>query len=666
MAVSYTPLNQHPSPTASRRGSGDLESHADDCSAEKPFRMTLRQRQLVGLLAFVWLLCLYVALKFMEAAQASHHSPLLLSTNALLQTTDLYHTLTLPLLQLSNRTELISSRCGSNTLAPHLLSFLSNNLNSDLHPQDANISPPTSAASRQWSTEKYLFAMVLKNSENILPDLLTRVMEIISILGPEHCHLSIVDHASTDGTPAVLDLFISFLESYNGGAFQESGAEGKEGKEARRATEQEPKATRRQGHISYTIRTLAASDLSLESSATIKNLAIEPLVGKSSTAAMTLSAEYAGSIRTNSDIRKQMTGQKVQEESPFDNIILLEPVVTCAEDILELVFQSRLQNADLTCGMDLHLDGKASDSKLLRIKHEEAYDNSATRDILGRRPHNEVDHRDVFSTDPETQTRFEKRLPFQVQSCWSSAVVLRLSPLVLSALPFSTGAPAQDAVSSEPHSLQEPGPEVNRGCDDSDERMVLSDKLWKQPLTQQQQQQPAKSQSDHVARVVVVPAVHFASSAHEYMLQGLFNGWGLWPSTAQQYRDALEAKFVAMSRHPLYGYRPSTSSYGYIPRVKEEKGQIETDVTLEGEVGVVKDEKSSKLKGAEVEGVSSNEDGNRSPLLIPEEVLPLLKAQLEDINAVFGVRDIEDAVLTKQEAELIVEWRDRSRQGAEC
>ncbi|KAF9983418.1 hypothetical protein BGZ75_005144 [Mortierella antarctica] len=511
--------------------------------------------------------------------------------------------------------------------------------------------------------------MVLRDSETILPDLLTRVMETVAILGPEHCHLSIVDHASTDGTPAVLESFISFVESYNRGAFLESVAEGKE---ARRATEQEPKVGKGPGHISYTIRTLSASDISSENAATIKNLAIEPLLGKPYTAAMALSEEYAGSVRTNSDNSMRTTDQRAQGKAHFDSVILLEPVVTCAEDILELVFQSRLQNADLTCGMDLHLEGKASDSKLLGIKREEAYDNSATRDILGHRPHSEVGHRDVFSTDQETQTRFEKRLPFQVQSCWSSAVVLRLSPNVLSALPFRTGDPDQDAApSSGAHSLQEPRQEVSHVCTLSDERMVLSDALWKQQSTQQQQQTsgtPTESQSSHVARVVVVPAVHFASSAHDYTHQGFFNGWGLWPSTAQQYRDALEAKFVAMSRHPLYGYRPSTSSYGYIPRVKEEKVQIETDTTLDGGGGEEEGTKSgdrSKLEGAGVEALNSN-DELMSPLLIPEEELPLLKARLEDINAVFGVQDIEDAVLTKQEAELIAEWRDRSRQGAEC
>ncbi|KAF9948287.1 capsular associated protein, partial [Mortierella alpina] len=289
--------------------------------------------------------------------------------------TDLYHTLTLPLLQLSNRTELISSRCGSNTLAPHLLSFLSNNLDDDVHPQDLDVSSPTPATSRQWSTEKYLIAMVLKDSEAILPDLLTRVMETISILGPEHCHLSIVDHASTDETPVVLDMFVSFLESYNRGAFLESSTTTTtttHGKKVRGVTEPEPKTSRRPGHITYTIRTLSVDDVSSENAATVENLAIEPLLSQSSAAAtMALPAEYAGSVRTNSDHGMQTTGQRAQEDARFDSVILLEPVVTCAEDILELVFQSRLQNADLTCGMDLRLEGKASDSKLLGIKREE-------------------------------------------------------------------------------------------------------------------------------------------------------------------------------------------------------------------------------------------------------------------------------------------------------
>ncbi|KAI7823517.1 cryptococcal mannosyltransferase 1-domain-containing protein [Gamsiella multidivaricata] len=352
MAILYTPVSQRSSSPDHSRSIGDLESHGDRDHAKKPLQLTLPQRQLVGVLVFVWLLCLWVWLKVLEA-NAAQRSPLLLSTNVLLNTTDLYHTLTLPLLRLTNRTKLISTRCGSTTLAPHLLTFLSN----DLYDLSQQTPPPPPAdgespiitqAHRRPS--RYLIAVVLQDSETVLPDLLSRILEVIAVLGPNNCHLSIVDRASTDKTRETLRFLSRFLDDYN-----EENTQSLDGYTLGRSKERETikqtgdklaGAESRRRHLSYTITTLVPRDNSLKQTTGTRNMALRALLDRGS------EELFDEEVVRNKAVAEEQTEHGEVKES-FDEVILLDPVVTCAEDILELIFQSRLQNADLTCGMDI-------------------------------------------------------------------------------------------------------------------------------------------------------------------------------------------------------------------------------------------------------------------------------------------------------------------------
>lgn len=80
MTVGYIPVSQrssHPS-TGGRRSNSfnsedsdidrDLESQG--LQAQKPFRLSLGQRQLAGLIVFVWFVCLWIGLKLMVTWQA--------------------------------------------------------------------------------------------------------------------------------------------------------------------------------------------------------------------------------------------------------------------------------------------------------------------------------------------------------------------------------------------------------------------------------------------------------------------------------------------------------------------------------------------------------------------------------------------------------------------
>lgn len=327
-----------------------------------------------------------------EAAQYSHRSPLLPTTNALLDTPDLYHSLTVPLLDLVNRTKLISTRCGATTLEPHLLSFLTNDLVGSPFSLSSTTSTTTTSSSNddtlvdttKTTTEKpaagalikrtrpyrYLFALVLQDSETIISDVLTRTLETISILGPDNCHLSVVDHASTDATKEMLRMLKEFLDMYNRGDIQQlsstpsssssSSQLGAVEKRAAEVTEKVERGVRGQSqdkmnaakkdkkqkqYLAYTITTMTARDTSVENVARIKDLALDPLLAAASSSEVVVSG---GADKNGAK------GEGEEDEAvAFDRIILMEPVVTCAEDLLELIFQSLLQDADVTCGMDL-------------------------------------------------------------------------------------------------------------------------------------------------------------------------------------------------------------------------------------------------------------------------------------------------------------------------
>ncbi|KAF9930274.1 capsular associated protein [Linnemannia zychae] len=616
----------------------------------------------------------------MEAAQLDHKSPLLPTTNALLDTTDLYHSLTVPLLDIVNRTKLISSRCGTTTLEPHLLSFLTNNLAGPSHQvtltsttttvsgSDSVLVDTTATAEKKVNDEamfkrsrpyRYLIALVLQDSEAILPDILTRILETISILGPDNCHLSIVDHASTDTTKTMLHKLKDFLDMYNRGDAQLLG-------QSDVAHPSDDGNIHIQGHrqgknrqsLSYTITTMTRRDISVENLARIKDLALDPLLSTAS------ASDIAVSINNSND------------KEAFDRIILLDPMVTCAQDILELIFQSLMQDADVTCGMDLsystdttgndaNIDDTDSGNGKLQVG---IYDSTITRDMLHQRLHRDANHITQFSHDEETQSRFTKRVPFQVESCWSRAVVLRVSASqklsnvtsgtsgLFSKILESHGAlPQPRQLDQQENTNEEEMDQCITTNAMRDDRTLFCSDLW--ATTSSSSSTPvlagAEESANSITRMVVVPSIQFTDSPKEYALGGKFNGWGLWPKTEKQYRDDLEKRLVSASHRPLYGYRPSISKYGYTPRVEEEDG-VSSGSLLEvvfSHEQTQEELEEARTRKQEIEKMMSE--------VLPEETVEELKSRLEDLGAVFGVQDIQNAVLAKHDSDLITVWRPK-------
>ncbi|KAH8928149.1 glycosyltransferase family 69 protein [Atractiella rhizophila] len=107
------------------------------------------------------------------------------------------------------------------------------------------------------------------------------------------------------------------------------------------------------------------------------------------------------------------------EGEVFDSVIFMNDVLPCVDDLLELVWQSRRQNAGITCGSDY-------------IFHEEMgqpvfYDNWVARDMNGTALEN-APFESVFR-DQGSSHRFQRHLPIQVQSCWNGIAVLDSAPI---------------------------------------------------------------------------------------------------------------------------------------------------------------------------------------------------------------------------------------------
>ncbi|KAF9147921.1 capsular associated protein [Linnemannia schmuckeri] len=672
----------------------------------------------------------------MEAAQYSHRSPLLPTTNTLLDTTDLYHSLTVPLLDIVNRTSLISSRCGATNLEPHLLSFLTNDLagspsttptsssatttsssnNDTLVDMTTTTTEQESGVTKRTRPYRYLFALVLQDSETILPDVLTRTLETISILGPDNCHLSVVDHASTDATKDMLHILKEFLDVYNSGDIQlldsapsssvavkkraaevtekiERGLRGGQGKKDKGKKD---KQIQHKQYLSYTITTMATRDTSIKNVARIKDLALDPFLAAASTTEVVVSA--GGSDKNGAK-------EEGKDGVAFDRIILMDPVVACAEDVLELIFQSLLQDADVTCGMDLgyHSTGdagvaaaaEAGDTGAEAGKPQDGvYDSTVTRDMLHQKLHrpsssSTTSHsNNQFSNDPPTQTRFSRRVPFQVESCWSRVVVLKsASALGVSGVPSGKPVLFSEVIEKQTRlEVVETEGVKEEHCATThamrDDRTLFCHALWSTAISvaptgsDTLPHSPLSTTPDatnnDVVRMVIVPSIQFTDSPKEYVLQGKFDGWGLWPKSEKQYRDELETRLIAASHRPLYGYRPSTSSYGYIPRVEEEDSASGVSSLLEV-VFSSEHEQADKDKGENETNDNDDKDQEQKDkeekerreeermvsAIVPEETVGELKVRLEAVGAVFGVQDIQNAVLAKRDSDLIMDWRPR-------
>ncbi|KAH8101711.1 glycosyltransferase family 69 protein [Cristinia sonorae] len=219
--------------------------------------------------------------------------------------------------------------------------------------------PPT-ARTRNPDNHKYFFAINLYNSFDVIPDLFATLFRVASVLGYQNVFVSIYENGSTDQTKALLRIFDALCRSVGLRVMIRT-------------------STRTRGAFNHRIEYLAE----------VRNAAFVPL----------------------HELRNT-------ENEYFDTIVFMNDILPCVDDLLELIWQSRNNNAGITCAADY-------------MFHEELgspvfYDNWVARDINGTALEN-APFESVFH-HPTSQDRFMRHLPIQVQSCWNGVAVLDPAP----------------------------------------------------------------------------------------------------------------------------------------------------------------------------------------------------------------------------------------------
>lgn len=141
---------------------------------------------------------------------------------------------------------------------------------------------------------KYFFAINLYNSFDVIPDLFATLFRVAAVLGYHNVFVSIYENGSTDQTKALLRIFDALTRSVG-----------------MRVT------------IRTSMRTRGAFNHRIEYLAEVRNAAFVPLHELRDT-----EGEY------------------------FDSIVFMNDVLPCVDDLLELIWQSRRNNAGITCAAD--------------------------------------------------------------------------------------------------------------------------------------------------------------------------------------------------------------------------------------------------------------------------------------------------------------------------
>jgi alpha-1,3-mannosyltransferase len=141
---------------------------------------------------------------------------------------------------------------------------------------------------------KYFFAINLYNSFDVMPDLFATLFRVSAVLGYHNVYVSIYENGSNDQTKALLRIFDALARTVGLRVI-----------------------------IRTSMRTRGAFNHRIEYLAEVRNAAMVPL----------------------HELRDT-------EGEVFDSIVFMNDILPCVDDVLELIWQSRKQNAGITCAAD--------------------------------------------------------------------------------------------------------------------------------------------------------------------------------------------------------------------------------------------------------------------------------------------------------------------------
>ncbi|KAI4233458.1 MAG: hypothetical protein L6R40_007055 [Gallowayella cf. fulva] len=267
---------------------------------------------------------------------------------------------------------------------------------------------------------KFYFALDLHQCVHLLPRLLGSILEAIRFLGPEQCALSVVEGRSDDGTFEVLLSLREEIERIGATYFLQTN-------------EVNPRADGGD-------RIKALSDL--------RNQALQPL----------LDTHLGGDI----------------------DVLFINDVAICMEDILELTYQRHRQNADMTCAMDWTYVGP--DPTFYDVWIARGMNGDSFFNIPPDGNWNSAWH--LFWNNPEASEKLNAGKPFQVFSCWNGAVAFTAKPITEQKIGFRKSG-EHECSQGEPKSFCKDlwmlgygkiavVPSVNLGYSDEDGKKIKS------------------------------------------------------------------------------------------------------------------------------------------------------------------------------------------------
>ncbi|GAA5840983.1 hypothetical protein JCM11251_006772 [Rhodosporidiobolus azoricus] len=292
------------------------------------------------------------------------------------------------------------------------------------------------------SSLNYFIAINLYDSASVLPSLIRALHSLLTSLGPHRFHLSIYENGSKDDTPFQLFLLAKLLKQLGAGYTIVSDPDQRAGwTEGKR----------------------------IEGLAGVRNRVMRPLYDAPS--------------------------------GTWDRVLFLNDVHLCEAELLEVLLQHEVQDADMSCGMDY---------KELRIPEFEEqgypllfYDVWVARDMLGL-PFYEIKYPKgdwvlpsrVMPHSP-SRFRFDSLLPTQVYSCFNGVTVLSSS------------------LFHAPHSLRFRSDE---GTDAHSECYLLARDIWKalSPLSLDGADVKKGGKGARGARIQVVPRASVGYRVEEY------------------------------------------------------------------------------------------------------------------------------------------------------
>ncbi|KAL5039234.1 hypothetical protein BDV3_002616 [Batrachochytrium dendrobatidis] len=219
------------------------------------------------------------------------------------------------------------------------------------HPTNA---PNNSTGSYFVDHQRYFVALNFHNSQKVLPTIFRELLKLADFLGPDRIFISIFENGSTDQTKKLLQLFQTLLD-----------------------------------HLNIPSSIILSDEKS--------------------------DYEHMNRIEVLAEYRNRALEPMFTQKLYYNHVIFINDVFHCLDDTLELMYQTHVQQADMTCGFDYW------------IRPDKFYDTWVARTLSGNMVR-EYFYQGSFAYDPASRSRYELGLPISAFSCWNGMTVLNSDP----------------------------------------------------------------------------------------------------------------------------------------------------------------------------------------------------------------------------------------------